>query len=155
MWMFFQMCLSLAQKRHRGRFRPFFQNPIVKEISDAIKIGNLKHNYQDCPGAVENHVFVNAARIIAHHKNNGLNYQKISCREISQKMYSDQSFEQDVDSWRFKKICYVDPLDSRFMNFCHDHQGIKDCYPFDPTKNGTQGESIETVVGRVISKAEW
>ena len=50
------------------------------------------------------------------------------------------------------KICYVDPLDSRFMNFCHDHQGIKDCYPFDPTKNGTQGESIETVVGRVISK---
>ena len=24
--------------------------------------------------------------------------------------------------------------------------------PFDPTKNGTQGESIETVVGRVISK---
>ena len=84
-----------------------FPKPDCEEISDAIKIGNLKHNYQDCPGAVENHVFVNAARIIAHHKNNGLNYQKISCREISQKMYSDQSFEQDVDSWHLK-ICYVD-----------------------------------------------
>ena len=128
-----------------------FPKPDCDEVSDAIKIGNLNHLYQDCPGAVENHVFVNASRIITHNKKNHLKYKDVSCREISQKIYSDQSFEQDIDSWPLK-ICYIDPLDSRFMNFCHKYQGIQDCYPFDPTKNGTQGESVETVVGRALSK---
>ena len=78
-----------------------FPKPDCNENSNSLANGNLESGYQDCPGVVENHLFVHGSRIINHKKSFSQNLPKIIARTSQRKFSARAAYEMDPDNWRF------------------------------------------------------
>lgn len=140
-----EYCENMGAKEYPA----LFPKPNCKDNSNALAVGNLEFDYQDCPGSVDNLLFVHGARITNHLKKTHLRFPGLNCRDISEKIYSKLAFDTDPDSWPLK-ICYPDPLNSNLINLCLNQEGIKTCEKYRDNKPSSHPQSIEKTTEKLL-----
>jgi hypothetical protein len=138
-------CISMGAKEYPA----LFPKPDCKENSNALAVGNLEFDYQDCPGSLDNLLFVHGARITNHLKNTHEKFPNLNCKDVSEKIYSNLAFETDPDSWPLK-ICYADPLNSSLIDLCINKQGLPSCEKYRENKPSTHPQSIEKITEKFL-----
>lgn len=112
-------------------------------ISEALNISNLKTDYHDCPGNVDNEAIINVHRIIMHIKPSPQVSSSVSCINETHKSFAHLAMKYNKDEIWPLKICYYNPL-----------KEIETCDAYIPGQSFEAPDSENNVIASILTKKE-
>lgn len=134
-----KLCISEGKKG----FRSFSPMPNCKSISDALISSQLKTDYHDCPGYIDNEGMVNIFRIINHLDDVKTKSTPNSCISEVNKTFANLLFDFDYkDGWPLK-LCYIDKIEDK-----------EKCDPYIPGNSSGDKLSEGNVVANILHRTK-
>lgn len=134
---------SLCLTKGSTGFSSYYPHQNCNDISEMLNTSNLKTDYQDCPGRVDNEGITNIHRLFMHIKPEVLVSTPETCTNEANYSFAKRNIkESNFKVWPLK-ICYKDPAQEETV-----------CKTYVPGNNETSKYSEGKVVAEILKRTQ-
>jgi len=108
-------------------------------ISEALNVGKLVANYQDCPGNVDNEALTNIHRLVNHFAPRTIQTAKETCAGEAEYTFAKLNFDIKHDEGWPLKVCFMNRVQEK-----------ENCIPYIPGSRENEPLSEDQVIAKII-----
>lgn len=135
--------IEICTKKNIKSYPSIFPSPNCKSISNALKLANLKTDYQDCPGNIDNEAITNIHRIIMHLKDRKVESSLESCANETNYSFANLAINSNHKKAWPLQICYQDLIKEEEI-----------CLHYVPGHGPTNKLSETHVVAKILAQTK-